>query len=73
MSEEQRTKDRVRSKAAYAKKRGRIKPEPCQCGAPGEEMHHPDYAKPLEVVWMCRPCHVHLHLSNPPESKAEAA
>lgn len=24
-------------------------------------MHHPDYSKPLEVVWMCRPCHLAEH------------
>lgn len=23
--------------------------------------HHPDYAKPLEVVWMCRGCHADEH------------
>jgi hypothetical protein len=45
---------------------GRVaKPEACaRCGAGGRiEGHHHDYARPLDVEWLCRPCHVAEHRS----------
>jgi hypothetical protein len=61
MSDEERFKDSARSYAGVYKRRGKLVPQPCQCGAPIVEMHHPDYAKPLEVEWTCRPCHLEIH------------
>jgi hypothetical protein len=37
---------------------GRITKRPCEvCGAAKVEAHHDDYAKPLEVRWLCNPHH----------------
>jgi hypothetical protein len=52
----------TRSYANVYQRRGVIKPQPCrQCGNPKAQKHHPDYSKPLEVVWLCRECHLALH------------
>ena len=41
---------------------GVLVPQPCEiCGAEKGEAHHPDYANPLEVVWLCRKHHSALH------------
>ncbi len=42
-----------------------LAPEPCEvCGATGDvEAHHDDYAKPLEVRWLCPSHHKLLHIS----------
>lgn len=56
--------DRVRARwtAGNALLRGEIARCPCvECGAPGEHMHHDDYAKPLDVKWFCKQCHERLH------------
>jgi len=42
--------------------RGKLQRQDCEtCGNTESEMHHPDYDRPLDVVWLCRPCHVALH------------
>lgn len=60
----------ARSAAADAIKRGiLVRPSTCEeCRArPRRKIrapisaHHPDYAKPLEVVWLCRSCHNKKH------------
>ena len=53
-------KVKARSLANTALKAGKIK-KPERCSMCGEslklEMHHHDYAKPLDVVWLCPKCH----------------
>jgi len=62
LTTEQRRKMNCRSYAHVYLKRGKIVKGPCeQCGSPDSEMHHPDYSKPLQIVWLCRPCHLGLH------------
>lgn len=50
-----------------AKRRGRLKPKPCEvCGSTEAiEAHHDDYQKPLVVRWLCRKHH-RAHHRNPP-------
>ena len=52
---------RAHHEAANATRGGKLsRPGCCEgCGKEGVrlERHHHDYAKPLVVVWLCRPCH----------------
>lgn len=42
---------------------GKLKKRPCAfCSSDGPvEAHHHDYAKPLDVTWLCKPCHRRFH------------
>jgi len=40
------------------------RPRVCaDCGGPATQHHHPDYAMPLWVVPLCRPCHMARHFA----------
>lgn len=46
----------------YAVKHGKLFRQPCVvCGNTKSFAHHPDYSKPLEVVWLCRVHHTEVH------------
>lgn len=47
-----------------AEKKGILKrPKKCQrCGASSRvHAHHDDYSKPLDVKYICQPCHIKIH------------
>jgi hypothetical protein len=47
---------------AKAIKNGNLIRQPCiRCGAEKSEGHHEDYDKPLEIMWLCAPCHKQRH------------
>jgi hypothetical protein len=59
---EPKRKDCCRSFAHVYRNRGAVKKWPCIfCGNKKSQMHHPDYERPLLIIWMCRDCHVDLH------------
>ncbi len=42
--------------------KGDLVREPCsRCGDLKSLAHHEDYDKPLDVVWLCQPCHKERH------------
>lgn len=53
--------ERICAMVHRAVKRGELK-KATQCAWCGDdtqpiEAHHPDYDRPLMVVWLCQPCH----------------
>lgn len=61
-SEAYRVKQRARAKAYHHLIRHGPGPQPCKaCGAEKAEMHHDHYDQPLDVRWLCPPCHDAMH------------
>ena len=47
---------------AYALKRGTLIRQMCHiCGSEESQAHHPDYDRPLDVVWLCQSHHKQAH------------
>lgn len=66
ISTEQKKKSPEKHQARYllnnAKTKGLITVEPCNiCNAVKVEAHHPNYSKPLDVIWLCKLHHTELH------------
>jgi hypothetical protein len=51
----------VRSKTYHAIKTGKLLVLPCIVCGDKAEAHHPDYSRPLDVVWLCKPHHKETH------------
>ena len=53
-----RLKRSARRKVSTEIEAGRMARNPCEdCGADRSEAHHEDYAKPLDIRWLCKRCH----------------
>lgn len=44
-----------------AVKEGAISKEACRICGKSAHAHHPDYSKPLEVIWLCQQHHKDIH------------
>lgn len=50
------------NKVFRAIQKGLLIPKSCEkCNSEKTIAHHEDYDKPLEVVWLCQPCHKQRH------------
>jgi uncharacterized protein (DUF983 family) len=66
LTPEQKLKANARAYANEYQRRGLLVQKPCEvCGAEDSQKHHPDYSKPLEVVWLCRQHHMDKHPHEP--------
>ena len=51
----------ARSATFHALKIGKLTELPCIICGNKAEAHHPDYSRPLDVVWLCKPHHKETH------------
>lgn len=61
-------KEAARKALSYQVRMGYITRQPCgTCGVANANGYHKDFKKPLDVIWLCRPCYdVSAHTELPP-------
>lgn len=71
--QEHQLKVRARQKVNNEIKAGRLIRLPCEdCGCDtGVHAHHPDYNAPLDVKWLCKPCHDKEHVKIESEAQCK--
>ena len=70
MTEQQKLKNNARSYLHVYVKRGKIKKENCKvCNNRKTEAHHEDYARPIDVIWLCKKHHIEIHRRNDTEKE----
>ena len=53
---------KAHSAVSKALRHGTLLKEPCcRCGNEKSVAHHDDYDKPLDIMWLCQPCHKQRH------------
>ena len=52
---------RAQGLVANALRSGKLKKQPCWVCGGNAVAHHPDYDRPLDVVWLCQPHHKQAH------------
>lgn len=67
-------KAKARYAVSNAVRDGKLLRQPCWCCGQKAEAHHPDYSRPLDVVWLCQEHHRQTHalVANEPSIKREA-
>ena len=59
---EDKRRVKCHSAVSQAIKSGELVRSPCiRCNDVNSLAHHEDYDKPLEVIWLCQPCHKQRH------------
>ena len=65
---------KANASVARAIRSGRLSPQPCWVCGERAQAHHPDYSRPLDVVWLCVLHHRQAHgLVKRMDSETEAA
>lgn len=65
-------KQEAHRQATRALKRGELLASPCERCGQKAQMHHDDYAKPLDVRWLCRKHHHEHHQKLGPGANGES-